>query len=109
MLDGAHAVDLVVRVTNTGGVAGRETAQLYVRFPPSADEPELLLRGFAKTNVLAPGANATVAFRLGPPELSIWEGRVDDHTGRWTAVHGEFEASVGASSRDHRLRAGFVY
>ena len=96
-------------MANTGRVAGVETVQLYLRFPAEADEPEWLLRAFAKTPMLQPGASAALAFALAPSDLSVWEGRVDDDSGRWAVVRGAFDVAVGSSSRDHRLLGAFVF
>ena len=67
-----------------------------------AGEPELLLRGFAKTPVLAPGGHAELPFTLRPKDLSIWDGG-------WAVSPGHFVLHVGASSRDLRLSEGFSY
>ena len=62
-----------VRVRNVGGVGGREVMQLYLNRPaaptgtPAAPWP---LRGFERTDVLAPGASATVTFVLRSRDLS---------------------------------------
>ena len=107
-LVGAANVSLAVTVTNTGDAPSKEVVQLYLSFPRSAREPALLLRGFEKTATLPPGGTQTVAFELPlASALSIWEGRVDDATGRWATVAGTFTATVGRSSRDHRLTASF--
>jgi hypothetical protein len=43
-------------VRNTGTEhRGVEVVQLYISFPAAADEPDLVLRGFEKTRLLAPG------------------------------------------------------
>ena len=106
-------VQLAVRLRNGGVVAGAEVVQLYVRFPRSAAEPELLLRDFAKTPLLAPGETVSLPFRLSTAQhLSVWRpsrtgaasASVDATDGGWQPVHGDFELSVGASSRDVRLR-----
>jgi beta-glucosidase len=86
-------------VTNTGGRAGREVVQLYVGDPEAAvARPPAELRGFTKI-ALEPGEARTVSFTLGARDLSYWSTR----DGGWVLEAGEFEISVGASSRDLRL------
>ncbi|NAZ82662.1 beta-glucosidase [Kineococcus sp. R8] len=94
-------VDVRVTVTNTGGVEGTETVQVYVSDPAaSVQRPEQELRGFARVR-LAPGAAQEVVVRLDARAFAFW------HTGfgRWTVEGGEFGVRVGASSRDVRLTA----
>lgn len=102
---GSQIVVVAFSVTNSGSVAGVETPQLYLRFPPEAGEPPKQLKGFRKTMVLAPGATerfeSTSAFTLAPRDFSIWD--VETHS--WAVARGEFEVMVGASSCDIRQRA----
>ena len=95
-------VRMAVAVTNAGDVAGADVPQLYLRFPAAARQPPLVLRGFAKTGLLAAGADETVEFALTARDLATYDG------GRWRKAVGEFGAVVGASSRDHRLEASFA-
>ena len=90
-------------VTNNGtrGFAGRETAQLYLRFPPSAGEPPQQLKGWDKLPSLQPGEATTATFLLEARSFSIWD--VDAHA--WQLVTGEFGVMVGAASDDIRLTA----
>ena len=83
---------------NSGAVAGAEVSQVYLRFPVSAGEPPLQLKGFAKTD-LAAGATVTVTVPMTPREYSVWS--VAKHG--WAGVRGEFGVSVGSSSTDLRL------
>ena len=99
---------MAVRIVNAGDVAGVETAQVYLRFPAAAQEPDLLLKAFGKTPPLEAGANATLPFALDLAQhLSVWQGRVDDETGRWELVRGAYDVRVGASSQDVRQTASF--
>jgi len=87
-------------VANAGAVAGREVAQLYLAFPEAAGEPPLLLRGFHRTALLAPGQQERVAFELRERDTSVWDAA--EHG--WAPVRGTFGLLVGSSSRDLRLR-----
>jgi beta-glucosidase len=71
----ARAVRLKVAVTNTGARAGRETVQVYVRYPTGAGEPTLMLRAYAKTHLLQQNESTTVELTLSARDVSMW------HTG----------------------------
>ncbi|KAH7018573.1 glycoside hydrolase family 3 protein [Microdochium trichocladiopsis] len=87
-------------ITNSGGVQGAEVAQLYVTLPSSAPStPPRQLRGFDKL-ALAPGQSGTATFSLTRRDLSYW----DVANKKWVLPKGSFGISVGASSRDLRLR-----
>ena len=75
---GGGGVSLSVTVSNTGGVRGAEVAQVYVRYPASAGEPDLVLRAFEKTRVLDPGESQTLAFELPPLAFSAWRPAATD-------------------------------
>lgn len=98
---GSHAQgDLVVtvtcRVTNTGDRGGKEVAQLYVGDrTASVTRPLRELKGFAKIT-LAPGESQTVTFTLQGRDFSYWSR---EQRG-WFLEAGDFDISVGPSSRD---------
>ena len=80
-------------ITNSGGVAGAEAAQLYLGYPSSAPStPPKQLRGFTKLK-LDKGASGKATFALRRRDLSYWDGNA------WVVPTGY----VGASSRDVRL------
>jgi len=86
---------VTVDVANTGKLAGAETPQLYLGFPPEAGEPPKQLKGFAKVS-LKPGGKKTVAFALDAKALSVWDATAH----KWAEAKGSFAVTVGASSRD---------
>jgi len=97
--------DAVVRLrftlANTGPVTGKEVVQVYVGdVASSADRPVRELKAFRKVE-LAPGQSAPVSFELSARDLSFFSPA----HGRWVLEGGDFEISVGASSRDLRLTA----
>jgi beta-glucosidase len=94
-------VRLRLTVANTGPVAGKEVVQVYVGDVVSTvDRPVRELKAFAKVE-LAPGQSTVVEFELRARELSFFSPAHD----RWVLEAGDFEVSVGASSRDLRLTA----
>jgi beta-glucosidase len=87
-------------ITNTGGIAAAEVAQLYVGIP---DAPLRQLRGFEKLMV-EPGKSAMASFTLTRRNLSVW----DVVAQQWRLQRGEYAVWVGASSRDLRLNGTFT-
>ena len=99
---GSGEVVATAVIANLGlNYTGVETVQLYVTFPAAADEPPRQLKGVAKTANLAPGAAASVQFRVSARDLSIWSVAAHD----WQAVHGLFLFELAASSADVRATA----
>ena len=100
----AAAVAVSCTVTNTGAVAGREVAQLYLGFPAAAGEPPKQLRGFEKTALLAPGESVVLRFDLTERDLSIY----DVVAAAWVKQRGVFKVFVGSSSRRLPLTGSFT-
>jgi beta-glucosidase len=93
-----------VKVKNTGKVAGKEVAQLYVSDKQaSLQRPAKELKGFAKV-ALQPGEEKMISFELNERALAYY------HPDRkaWVAEPGEFEVLIGSSSQDIRLKAKFT-
>jgi beta-glucosidase len=95
-------VAVSARVTNTGRVAGKAVAELYLGFPPEAGEPPRQLKGFEKVELL-PGESKDVTFELEERAFSYWK----DSAG-WTRAKGAYQILVGASSRDTALVGSFT-
>jgi beta-glucosidase len=65
-------VTVSVDVANTGGRAGDEVVQLYIRDTQSSvTQPVKELKGFERVT-LAPGERKTVTFTLGPRDFALW-------------------------------------
>ncbi|KAH9010571.1 glycoside hydrolase family 3 protein [Lactarius pseudohatsudake] len=86
-------------VKNTGAVAGTEIPQVYLHSPARAGEPPSVLRGFTDVD-LQPGQAQSVTITLSRYDLSIW----DVVSQSWIRPSGSYSLSVGASSRDFRLK-----
>ncbi|RZK56404.1 MAG: beta-glucosidase, partial [Hymenobacter sp.] len=100
----AGQLTATLTVTNTGAVAGREVAQLYLSAPAgNLAKPVRELKGFAKTALLAPGQSQTLTFPLHPADLASY----DPAASAWVAAPGTYTVQVGASSRLIRQRATF--
>jgi beta-glucosidase len=99
--DGAEPlVHAAFTITNSGGVAGKEVAQLYVvDDQASVFRPEKELKGFQKV-ALGAGESARVEITLDARAFSFWHPVLRE----WVVEPGTFTLLVGASSRDIRLR-----
>ncbi|KAJ5985542.1 hypothetical protein N7499_008174 [Penicillium canescens] len=82
-------------VKNTGPVAGKEAAQLYIDTPSGVKQ----LRGFEKVSLNA-GEKDTVTLALTRRDLSEW----DVVAQKWRLVSGKVGVYVGASLKDLRLQ-----
>jgi beta-glucosidase len=99
-INGTVAVSADIK--NTGGRAGAETVQLYIRDRiSSVVTPVKQLRGFEKV-YLEPGQVNKVTFTLTSKELQL----LDEHL-VWKVEPGDFDIMVGASSEDIRLKGSF--
>lgn len=92
-------VKVQFEITNTGKRAGTEIPQLYVHHPASSGEPPSVLKGFADVDI-KPGQSKTVTLTLSRYDLSIWDVTAQG----WKKPEGKITFSVGASSRDFRLK-----
>jgi beta-glucosidase len=93
---------VTVDITNTDKRTGSEVVQLYVgQEKPPVERPVRELKGFSKIT-LKPGERSTVSFKLDDRCFSYWD--VQQHA--WSDGDGDFNLSVGASSRDIRLHCG---
>ncbi|WP_313317616.1 glycoside hydrolase family 3 C-terminal domain-containing protein [Stenotrophomonas sp.] len=98
------AVRASVKITNTGKLAGREIAQVYVSAPPAAlHKPEQELRAFAKTGLLQPGQSQVLQFQIEGKDLASF----NPERGAWIVDKGQYSLRVGASSRDIRVQQSF--
>lgn len=82
-------------VHNTGARAGLDVAQIYVGFPPAAEEPPRQLKGFQKVR-LASGGSQRVTVQLDARAFQIWSNAKKD----WITVPGSYGIYVGRSSRN---------
>ncbi|KAH9898580.1 beta-glucosidase [Cubamyces lactineus] len=96
-------VTVTFTVTNNGTVAGTEIPQLYTSPPASAKSAPFNLKGFDSI-FLAPGASTTVTMTLSRIDFSVWN--VPSQS--WQIATGVTGISVGASSRDLRLKGSIT-
>jgi beta-glucosidase len=90
---------VLVEVTNTGGIAGDEVVQMYIRDRVgSVTRPVKELKGFQRIT-LSPGETKTAALDITPELLSFYTIYME-----FKVEPGEFDILVGNSSRDVDLQ-----
>jgi beta-glucosidase len=93
----ADGASVRFRLSNTGGRAGAEVAQVYVAAPAGSGEPPKQLKGFQKM-FLSPGQSSTVTIPLGARAFARWD--TTKHT--WVVDKGTYTGS----ERPPRVPAG---
>ena len=81
-----------VTVKNTGRVAGKQVAQVYVRAPKGTiEQPSKELKAFGKTRQLAPGESQTLTMTIDRRDLTSF----DEAGSRWKGEAGQYLFLVG--------------
>lgn len=83
-------------IQNTGAVSAATVPQLYLEFPPEAQQQSAVLKGFTKTEIIPPKQSKTVTFKLTKNDMSYWG------TGSWHQVRSA-TAHIGTSSKEFLL------
>ncbi|KAI0778053.1 beta-glucosidase [Trametes elegans] len=96
-------INVSFTLKNTGSRAGTEIPQLYTSPPASAGSAPFNLKGFDAV-FLNPGESKSVTFQLSRYDLSVW----DVVRQQWEVVQGDTGISVGASSRDLKLKGSIT-
>ncbi|MEV6366943.1 glycoside hydrolase family 3 N-terminal domain-containing protein [Micromonospora musae] len=97
------SVGVEVTVTNTGGRAGEEVVQLYIRDPQATiTRPVLELKAFTRVAAVA-GQRVAVRFDLPTGQLGFY-----DRSMNYTVEPGQIEVYVGFSSHDRTHAGTFV-
>ena len=96
---GKDAVEVSITVKNTGSVAGKEVAQVYVQAPKGRlEKPAQELKAFAKTRELQPGESQILTMSIPVRDLASF----DEANSQWLTEAGTYTFRIGASSRDIR-------
>lgn len=95
---GEDGIALTLQVENTGGMAGRETIQAYVK-AERPDTPNAQLKAVAKI-ALAPGEKGTVTLHLPLKAFALC-----DSTGTAVVEPGSYTVYLGSSQPDRRSEA----
>lgn len=93
-----------VKVTNTGKLAGKEVAQIYVKAAPGEiKKPLCELKAFGKTQLLAPGQSETLTMTIKNSDLASF----NEDKSAWVVDAGQYTALIGASVADIRQSVPF--
>ena len=85
-------IEVSVTVKNTGKVAGKQVAQVYVTAPKGAyEKPAKELKAFGKTRELKPGESQTLKMTLEKRDLSSF----DEANSQWKVDAGNYLFQVG--------------
>ena len=88
---------MAITVKNTGSVAGKEVAQVYVKAPQGRlQKPVQELKAFAKTRELQPGEAQTLTMVIPVRDLASF----DEANSQWLTEAGTYTFCIGNSSRD---------
>ena len=94
---GKDAVEVSITVRNTGSVAGKEVAQVYVQAPKGRlEKPAQELKAFAKTRELQPGESQTLTMTIPVRMLASF----DEADSQWLTEAGTYTFRIGTSSRN---------
>ena len=95
-------IEVSVIVKNTGKVAGKEVAQVYVSAPKGAyEKPTKELKTFGKTRSLNPGESETLKMTFAKSLLASF----DESNSQWKADAGTYKFMIGANVEDIRCDA----
>ena len=86
-------------VHNLGSRRGKAVPQVYVTYPPDADEPPAQLKAFDAVR-LEPGEVLEVSIDIPFDDLAIF----DDESRSRVVLAGRYEIQIGLSSLDRRLQ-----
>lgn len=97
-------IEIEVKVTNTGDVAGKDVVELYYTppyFEGGIEKSEKVLAAFGKTAELAPGESDTLTLRLNVDDIASY-----DYSGNgcYVADAGNYDFNLQTDS--HTIKAG---
>lgn len=100
-----NEITVSATVKNSGDLAGREVAQLYVTAPDGKlENPEIELKSFVKTGNLKPGNQENLKFDLDARDIASF----DEDQSAWIVEKGTYEVRIGASSENIKLKTSFT-
>ena len=96
----------VVKVTNTGSVAGKDVVQLYAQAPYTEgglEKAAIQLVGFAKTGILAPNASEEVTVEFDAKYVASYDNtavKENGTVGAWVLDAGDYYFAVGNGAHE---------
>ncbi|MEE3225272.1 MAG: glycoside hydrolase family 3 C-terminal domain-containing protein, partial [Bacteroidota bacterium] len=101
-VESGATISVSFTVKNTGSVAGKEIAQLYVSAPEGTlEKPSKELKAFEKTALLEPGASETITLEINPESLASY----DDKKHAWILDGGTYTLSIADNIASSKLKA----
>ena len=104
---GEDEITVTATVTNTGDVAGKSVVQVYAQTPYDTYEIEhkveksaIQLAGFAKTDILQPGASETVTVTIDKYLLASYDSTAHDGEGGYILSDGAYYLAIGDDAHD---------
>ncbi len=98
-------VELTVRVTNTGTVAGKEVVQLYYTAPyitNGIEKSHVVLGGFEKTDIIQPGEHEDVKISIAVRDMASydWSDANGNEFKGYELDAGDYEIKIMENSHD---------
>ena len=104
-LNNDGTVTITADIKNTGKITGKEIVQLYIsELSSSVPRPLKELKSFIKIS-LQPGESKQISLCIDKMALSFYDIKMHN----WKAEPGDYVISLGASSRDIRLKTTLKY
>lgn len=95
-------IEVSVTIKNTGKIAGKEVAQVYVTAAKgSYEKPSKELKAFAKTDLLKAGQSQTLKMTINKRDLASF----DETESQWKVDAGVYTFKVGANVEDIKGQA----
>ena len=92
-------IEVSISIKNTGSIAGKEVAEVYVSAPKGKiEKPAKELKAFGKTRNLKPGESETLKMSFARTDLASF----DESQSAWVVDPGTYTVKVGASAEDIR-------
>lgn len=104
LTEAEDSVTVSVKVTNSGGAAGREAVQIYMQSPYTQydrdndiEKEAVQLAGFSKTGMLEPGASETVEMTVPKEYMRAYDA---NGAGTYVVDAGDYYFAVGKNAHD---------
>lgn len=107
--DAEGNITVSVKVKNAGNRAGKDVVQVYVQAPYTVggvEKASVNLVGFAKTSLLAPGAEETVEVTLNLKDFTSYDVKANDGKGGYILDAGNYY--IAAASNAHEALNGIL-